>query len=90
MLNTWLEWRGEIELNLVFVGQRGALTPSAVFRRLCELGQQAKVDLSPHTLRHTMAKNLIDAGVGMEKDAALLGHSRLNTTAVYTTSSERD
>ena len=47
-------------------------------------------DLAPHTLRHTFAKNLVDAGVSLEKVAALLGHSNLNTTRIYVTPSQQD
>jgi integrase/recombinase XerC len=36
-------------------------------------------------LRHTFAKNLINAGVGIEKVAALLGHENINTTRCYIT-----
>jgi integrase/recombinase XerC len=34
-------------------------------------------------LRHSFAKNLINAGVSMEKVAAPLGHANLNTTRIY-------
>jgi integrase/recombinase XerC len=47
-------------------------------------------ELTPHVCRHTFAKNLVDNEVGLEKVAALLGHSSLNTTRVYITPSERD
>jgi integrase/recombinase XerC len=33
---------------------------------------------------------LVESGVGLEKVAALLGHSSLNTTRIYITPSERD
>jgi len=33
---------------------------------------------------------LLDSGVGIEKVAALLGHSDLNTTRIYITPSEGD
>ncbi len=36
------------------------------------------------------AKNLVDNEVGLEKVAALLGHSNLNTTRIYVTPSEQD
>ena len=75
-------------------GQSGkvvALTDdSPVARRLTELGRRANVEVTPHTLRHTMAKNLMNADVSLEKVAALLGHSNLNTTRLYTMPSQAD
>jgi len=89
-LTNWLELRGE-EGSLLFSGKRGeGISVSGVHRRLAELGRVAKVEVHPHTLRHTFAKNLIDAGVSLEKVASLLGHSSLNTTRIYTTPGERD
>lgn len=76
----------------LFEGKRGdRLSPSGVYRRLTELARRAKLEhVSPHTLRHTFSKNLVDAGVGIERVAALLGHSNLNTTRIYTTPGARD
>ena len=59
-------------------------------RLLADLGRRAGVEVTPHTLRHAFAKNLIDAGVSMEKVAALLGHANLNTTRIFTTPSFTD
>jgi len=89
-LTNWLELRGE-DGSLLFSGKRGeGISVSGVHRRLAELGRIAKVEVHPHTLRHTFSKNLIDAGVSLEKVASLLGHSSLNTTRIYTTPGERD
>jgi integrase/recombinase XerC len=76
----------------LFVGKRGdKLSPSGVYRRLVELARKANIEgVTPHTLRHTFAKNLVDAGVGIERVAVLMGHSNLNTTRIYTTPSARD
>jgi integrase/recombinase XerC len=84
-LKAWLGERGEAEGRL-FVG----LTPSGVHRRLGEIGRRAGVEVHPHTLRHTFAKNLVDGGIGLHEAAALLGHSSLNATRVYVTPGERD
>ena len=47
--------------------------------------------LTPPVLRQCSGKkNLIDANVSLEKVAALLGHSNLNTTRIYITPSEQD
>ncbi len=75
----------------IFLSKRGeALTPAGVHRRLADLARRAGVEVHPHTLRHTLAKNLVDAGVGLHEVAALLGHSSLNTTRVYVAPGERD
>jgi integrase/recombinase XerC len=66
------------------------LTASGAYRRLAEMGRRAGVEVHPHTLRHTLAKNLVDGGAGLHEVAALLGHSSLNTTRVYVTPGERD
>ena len=47
-------------------------------------------DLTPHMLRHTFAKNLVNRGIGLEKIALLLGHSNLNTTRIYITPNVKD
>jgi len=68
-----------------------ALSGRAVQRILERYAKAAGIDeFSPHVCRHTFAKNLGDNEVGLEKVAALLGHSSLNTTRVYITPSERD
>ncbi|MEP0805686.1 MAG: tyrosine-type recombinase/integrase [Chloroflexota bacterium] len=90
-LRAWLEVRPEAG-EALFLGKRGdALTPAGVHRRLADLARRAGVEgLSPHTLRHTFAKNLVDAGVGLERVAALLGHASLNTTRIYVAPGKRD
>jgi integrase/recombinase XerC len=40
-------------------------------------------DVTPHTLRHTCAKRMVDAGVPLTIVQKILRHSRLDTTAVY-------
>jgi integrase/recombinase XerC len=62
----------------------------AVQRIVAELGRRAGLEVSPHTLRHTFAKNLMDAKQDITRVALLLGHSNLNTTRIYTTPGERD
>jgi integrase/recombinase XerC len=89
-LQNWLDVR-PTGTPYVFTSQKGGQWSSAGARAtLQEIARVAGVDAHLHTLRHTFAKRLVDAGVSLEKVAALLGHSRLDTTRIYTTPGESD
>jgi integrase/recombinase XerD len=47
-------------------------------------------EFSCHSLRHTCAKSLIDAGVGIERVAAILGHESIETTKRYVRPTQAD
>merc|ERR1712093_303450 len=76
----------------VFYGQKGQpLTVRGVRHLIKKYSYEAKiVGISPHTLRHTCAKNLIDAGQPIDRVAKILGHSSINTTSIYTMPTESD
>jgi integrase/recombinase XerC len=68
----------------VFCGQRGALTPRGLEILFARYAKQANLKgATPHSLRHSFCKNLVDAGVTLEKVAALAGHDSLDTTRRY-------
>ena len=95
-VQSWLQVRPEVAANdMVFLAleqtSEGSMSSRSVQSAVRRLGQDAGLpELSPHALRHTFAKNLVDAGVSLEKVAALLGHSSLNTTRVYITPGQQD
>ena len=91
-LRRYLVTRPEGESDALFLGQRGRrIGRKTVQRAVWRFSKQAGLKrVSPHVLRHTFAKSLVDNGVSLEKVAALLGHSDLNTTRRYVTPGERD
>jgi len=78
----------------MFMGRRGVpLKPRGVQRLLDKLVVSARLtdkSITPHTLRHTFGKNLVNAGVPLDRVSMLLGHESLDTTAIYTTPSQAD
>lgn len=68
----------------LFPGRSGPVTARTVQVRLGELGRLAGVEVTPHRLRHTFCKMLVDAGESLDRVAMLAGHTNLNTTARYT------
>jgi integrase/recombinase XerC len=62
----------------------GQLSTRAVEKRTAELSEQAGVaGLTPHRLRHTCAKRMIDSGAPLTAVQRVLGHSKIETTARY-------
>jgi len=75
----------------IFKGQRGPMTPRGVESMLHKYVAHTELnEVTPHKLRHTFCKNLIDAGVSLEKVAMLAGHENLETTRLYCSPSNHD
>ena len=94
-ITDWLAIRPKGNSNFLWTAVESdpgtALSSRSVQRAIRRIGLDAGLEgLTPHVLRHTFAKNLVDSGVGLEKVAALLGHSSLNTTRVYITPNLQD
>ncbi len=91
-LAAYLAVRPAAATDHVFIGQRGdPLQTDAVQLLVRKYARRAGLaDVTPHILRHSFGKGLLDAGTDLVTVSQLLGHERLETTAIYTQPTARD
>jgi site-specific recombinase XerD len=88
----WLEIRPQVETDALFVGQTGEGIQPRVVQRLVERYSESAglEDVTPHSLRHTYARSLLDSGAQLQEVALLMGHSSLDSTARYVQPGENE
>ncbi len=80
-------WGGGDRHTPVFRNLRGVvLTGRSIERMIKKYLVEAGLDVTvtPHTLRHSFATHLLDAGADLRSVQELLGHASVSTTQIYT------
>lgn len=93
-LSAWLDMREQkvYEHDFLFVSKRGnGLSVSGIEFLFSKMREETGIKrLTPHTLRHTFCKTLYDLTKDLDLVANLAGHSDLDTTRIYVSSSQEE
>ncbi|HHX62467.1 MAG TPA: tyrosine-type recombinase/integrase [Epulopiscium sp.] len=89
-ITEYLEKRKGSVSERLFIGQRGALERNAINLILNKYGNRVGVEITPHKLRHTLGYKLIREGKPITTIQEILGHDNIQTTNIYTLTTERD
>jgi len=91
LLRRYLEGIAGEPVDPLFPGREGPLRKRQIQDLFCRYRSRAKLDLhyTAHSLRHSIATHLLDAGVSLEFVQDHLGHRSIRSTSIYARITDR-
>lgn len=90
-IQEYLSLRPISDSQRIFLGQRGPLTRTAIYKIIQRIGEKGSgAELTPHMLRHQCLTAMAKSGVDLSTIADLAGHSDVKLTAQYYIATSED
>ncbi|KGR90177.1 recombinase XerC [Ureibacillus massiliensis 4400831 = CIP 108448 = CCUG 49529] len=89
-IERYLPERPEADTDHLLIGQRGALQRNAINLILSHYGDRLNIKVTPHMIRHTLGHTLVKQQVEITTIQQIFGHSNIQTTNIYTVTTDKE